>query len=169
LYGLRFFFIFAFELNQNEMAALYKIFTVLTIMLLIACGGSSDNEKVSTHHVHNPQTANGTSDLSNLPVISFVKEEHDFGQLIQGERVSFAFKFTNNGAADLVIAAANAGCGCTVPNYPRHPIKPGDTGVIEVAFNTSGRSGFQNQRVSIVANTQPNTTVLTIKANVVLP
>lgn len=134
---------------------------------MLSCG-TSDDEAVSTSIVNNPNTADGQGDFSRLPVIEFDKDTHDFGQLFQGERVSYAFRFTNTGKGDLVIASANAGCGCTVPNFPRHPIKPGESGVIEVAFNSTGRTGVQNQRVSIVANTQPNTTVLTVKANIVV-
>jgi len=150
------------------MKAFKHILVLMFIASLFSCG-SNQEHTVSTHVVNNPNSADPKAGNTKLPVIKFDKDEHDFGQLIQGERVSYAFRFTNDGDADLVIASANAGCGCTVPNYPRHPIRSGETGVIEVAFNSSGRSGFQSQRVSIVANTQPNTTVLTIKANVIIP
>ncbi len=139
------------------------------VLMFWACQNEKKQESVTTDVVNNPATADGNSDFSTLPVMSFNFTEHDFGQVIQGEKVSIAFKFKNKGQSDLVISAANAGCGCTVPNFPRHPIKPGDEGVIEVLFNSSSKRGFQNQRISVVTNTQPNTTVLTIKANVVVP
>jgi len=140
----------------------------LGFLLFYSCNESNER-KVTTRVVNNPNSAIDVNNAGVLPVMEFVKMEHDFGQLIQGERVSYAFKFTNTGGSDLVITSANAGCGCTVPNYPKHPIKPNESGVIEVAFNSSGRNGFQSQRVSLVANTQPNTLVLNITANIVIP
>lgn len=147
----------------------FYLFVIFSAVFIISCNNSSKQEGVSTDVVNNPATADGNSDTSAIPVIKFNFEEHDFGQIIQGEKVSIAFKFKNIGKADLVIAAANAGCGCTVPNYPKNPIQPGKEGVVEISFNSAGKRGFQSQRVSIVANTQPNTTVLTLKANVVVP
>lgn len=144
------------------------LFSALLLFSLTACNNAGDKD-ISTKVVNNPATADGTSDTGILPVMSFGFLEHDFGQVIQGEKVSIAFKFKNTGGGDLVIAAANAGCGCTVPNYPKNPIKPNEEGVVEVSFNSAGRRGFQSQRISVVANTQPNTIVLTIKANVVVP
>ncbi|MDD3876965.1 MAG: DUF1573 domain-containing protein [Bacteroidales bacterium] len=146
-----------------------SVFYALLVILSLSACGSGEEGRVPTTVVNNPNSADGTVAEGSLPVLKFDKTEHDFGQLIQGERVSYAFKFKNEGTSDLVIASANAGCGCTIPNYPRQPIAPGESGVVEVSFNTNGKSGFQNQRVSIVANTQPNTTVITIKANVVIP
>ncbi len=147
----------------------FKVICFFSLLFILISCGASDDRQLPSDIVQNPASANGSNDKSGLPVIEFENYEHDFGQLIQGERVSYAFRFTNTGKSDLVIASANAGCGCTVPNFPRHPIKPGEKGTIEVAFNSTGRSGVQNQRVSIVANTQPNTTVLTVRANIVVP
>jgi len=145
------------------------LFTAHIVLVIMSCQNEKTQGGVTTEVVNNPATADGNSDFSSLPVMSYNFLEYDFGQLIQGEKVSIAFKFKNTGKSDLVISAANAGCGCTVPNFPRNPIKPGDEGVVEVLFNSSSKRGYQSQRVSVVANTQPNTTVLTIKANVVVP
>lgn len=50
------------------------------------------------------------------------------------------FTFTNEGNAPLVIHQAIASCGCTVPSYPRMPVKPGEKGKIEVTYNGSGKN-----------------------------
>jgi hypothetical protein len=55
-----------------------------------------------------------------------------------------------------------------VPDYPEKPIRPGEEGNIKVTFNSAGKHGFQNKNIVIVANTQPNATVLKIKAQVVM-
>jgi len=100
----------------------------------------------------------------------FDKSEHDFGKLKQGESAEYSFKFTNTGKEPLIIENAQGSCGCTVPNYPKEPIAPGGTGVIDVRFNSAGKSGAQQKTVTLTANTDPSiTTILTIKADVEAP
>ncbi|MEI6123643.1 MAG: DUF1573 domain-containing protein [Bacteroidota bacterium] len=141
---------------------------LLAIIAIIfsACGNSSTT--LSTDVIKNPNTANGNGDLSKLPAFDFEQDEHDFGKIQQGEKVSFTFKFKNVGGSDLVISDAKATCGCTVADYPKTPIKPGDPGQITVSFNSEGKKGIQNKTVTVIANTQPNTKTLTIKAEIIV-
>lgn len=147
------------------------LFLFSAMMLLFGCNqdGQNDEESLSTDVVINPNTANGNPDQGSLPVIQFEETEHDFGRIIEGETVSFSFKFTNTGKTDLIIAEVSSSCGCTVPSYPKTPIRPGETGTIKVAFNSNGRRGYQNKNVVVISNTQPNATVIKIKAQVVNP
>lgn len=138
---------------------------VLALVFIMSC--VSHEKKISSENVNNPITADGNSDMSSLPVFQFNEEEHDFGKLTEGEKVTYTFKFTNTGKSDLVISNASASCGCTVAEYPKTPVKPGATDGIEVTFNTEGKKGMQHKTITIVANTQPSTKVLTIKAEVV--
>lgn len=137
--------------------------------LFLSCNSSSNNqeETIPADIVNNPNTASGKTDRSTLPVLVFDEQEHDFGKILQGETVSINFKFKNSGKSDLIIAEVSTSCGCTVPSYPKTPIKPGDQGVIKVAFSSKGQKGFQSKNILVVSNTQPNTTVLRIKAQVV--
>lgn len=93
--------------------------------------------------------------------------EHDFGKVIEGEKVSHSFNFTNNGEADLIISKASASCGCTVPEYTKEPIAPGETGHIDVVFNSEGRPGNFSKQVTVVTNTIPNVHHLNIHGVVV--
>ncbi|MEI6456379.1 MAG: DUF1573 domain-containing protein [bacterium] len=143
---------------------------LLTGGLFISCGSSLDKnsqESLPADIVNNPNTASGQGDKSTLPVITFVETEHDFGKLLQGENVSYTFKFTNTGKSDLLIAEVSTSCGCTVPSFPKAPVKPGEEGSIKVTFASKGQKGFQSKNVLVVSNTQPNTVVLRIKAQVV--
>jgi hypothetical protein len=144
------------------------VYFFLVIIFLASCGGRN-NDQISTDVVNNPNTASGKGANNELPVIKFEQDMHDFGKVIQGEKVTYSFKFTNTGRADLLISSASASCGCTVPEYPGMPIRPNEQGVVKVSFNTEGRSGMQNKTVTLMANTQPNTYVLTIKAEVYKP
>lgn len=141
-------------------------------MFLPSCSSSSDRgeqETIPADVVENPNTASGKGDSSKLPSITFEEMEHDFGKLLQGESVSYTFKFKNTGKSDLLIAEVSTSCGCTVPSYPKTPIKPGEPGEIRVTFTSKGQRGFQSKNILVVSNTQPNTVVLRIKAQVVNP
>jgi len=143
---------------------------VLIVGCFVACNSSGDkNEKISTDLVKNPNTASGVINSGQLPAMKFEETEHDFGKLIQGETVSYEFQFTNSGKSDLIIVDVSTSCGCTVPSFPKTPIHSGDKGVIKVTYNSSGKHGFQSKNILVVANTQPNTTLLRIKAQVVSP
>jgi hypothetical protein len=140
----------------------------LAISLIMACGNGDKSIKANDV-VNNPNTADGVADMENLPAFEFETETHDFGRISQGEKVSFVFKFKNAGKRDLIISGQKATCGCTVADYPKEPIKPGESGAITVSFDSEGKRGMNTKTVTLTANTQPNTKVLTIKAEVVLP
>jgi hypothetical protein len=99
--------------------------------------------------------------------IKYDMETHDFGKVMEGEVVYHTYKFTNTGDEPLIIKNAKASCGCTVPQWPRNPIAPGETGELQVKFDTKGRGKAggkpQSKRVTITANTNPANTFVTIK------
>lgn len=128
----------------------------------------SGEEKLSPDIVNNPASASGETN-TKAAQFEFETTQHHFGEIKQGEKVSYVFKFTNSGGTDLVITQAQGSCGCTVPEYSKQPIKPGGSGEIKVTFNSEGRSGMQSKTVTILANSVPATKVLTISAEVLQP
>ncbi|MGC3944837.1 MAG: DUF1573 domain-containing protein [Chryseolinea sp.] len=90
---------------------------------------------------------------ANGPAITFEKSSHDFGDIVQGDKVEHVFKFTNTGNEPLIITNVQVTCGCTTPKgYPRDPIAPGGKGEITIAFNSAGKMGRQNKVVTVVSN-----------------
>lgn len=142
--------------------------TSIAILLAVSCNNGSQSN-IPGDIVKNPNTADGNGDTSNLPRFKFAEEQHDFGKIIQGEKVSYSFKFKNIGKSDLVITDAHGSCGCTIADYPKTPIPANGEGTIDVKFNSEGKKGFQSKTVTLIANTQPNTKVLSIKAMVQVP
>ena len=72
--------------------------------------------------------------------IQFERITHDFGKFSESSpKVTCVFNFTNVGTLPLVINQAIASCGCTVPEYPKTPIKPGEKGQIKVTYNGAGK------------------------------
>lgn len=139
------------------------VYTLL-LLLLAACGGGGKEPGVDI--IHNPNSAEGYDNGERMPRITFETDMHDFGQLMAGENISYSFKFTNTGNADLIISGCDASCGCTVADYPRERIAPGKTGYITVSFKSQGMSGQQMKEVIVVSNAQPARTKLRISATV---
>lgn len=142
--------------NMNKLV----IASLALTLMLGACaeGGSTEGEAEIT-----------TENVESTTSIVFEEEAFDFGVITQGEKVNHTFKFTNTGDADLVIVSAKGSCGCTVPEWPKEPIAPGETGDVEVIFSSEGKKGKQHKRVSIIANTEPATTVIAIKGEILTP
>jgi hypothetical protein len=98
--------------------------------------------------------------------IKFDELTHDWGSIKEGEKMTHIFKFKNTGSNDLIISDARGSCGCTVPEWPKEPIKAGKTGELKVVFDSNGKPGAQSKTVTVTANTDPANTMLVIKGNV---
>jgi len=83
--------------------------------------------------------------------ISFDKLVHDFGTVFQGDKTEYDFKFTNSGKEPLIISDVRSSCGCTVPEWPRNPILPGQSATIKVKYNSNAVGGI-NKQVTIMSN-----------------
>lgn len=143
----------------------------LISILWLSCGEKKTAEGFTTSDVHNPMTAEGLSkkDADKMPVLSFETLEYDFGRVIKGEKLSYAFKFTNTGKSNLIISSARSSCGCTTSTPPQAPIRPGESGEISVTFDSKSQKGEVNKMVVVSANTYPVQTTLRLKATVVEP
>ena len=138
----------------------------LIIGLGIALSLSACNSKDSSTAVVLDSTGKVIS-AANAPVMKFEEELYDFGKIAEGTSVKYEFKFENTGKTALIISNATATCGCTVPEYPTKPIKPGDKGIIKVVFNSQGKEGMQDKVVSIVSNANPYLSTLHVVGEVV--
>jgi len=143
------------------------------IFLLVgACKNAVEKKKdgITTDDVNITATASDhKADPGSQPKFTFTETSHDFGKITQGEKVSYSFKFKNTGGSDLVIDEAHGSCGCTIPKYPRGPIPANTEGVIDVTFDSDGKSGKVEKTVTITANTSPNQTILKINAQIEVP
>ncbi len=147
----------------------FQIFILLiAVFILFSCNRNSNNDSLSGV-VNNPMTAESHGELTQMPAITFEHTDFDFGRIYDGEKVKCHFKFSNTGKSDLIITSAKGSCGCTVPEYPKKPLRPGEEGTVTVEFNSSGRKGQQVKTISVSTNAQPPTVVLTIRAMVVEP
>lgn len=123
------------------------IITIFFAFTLLACNvkKSGNNEK------KNIPVQNNSDEITEF---KFNEEMHNFGLLKSGEVVVFSFVVTNSGNKNLRIKNAETDCGCIKAEFNNHSILPGETGIIEVEFDSSGLIGKQFKTIVINANTK---------------
>jgi len=100
---------------------------------------------------------------SQEAIIKFDKEWYDFGKLKKGEKVFYDFKFKNVGLSPLVISDVDAGCSCTVPEWPQTPVLPNSTAIIKVSYSSKDHNGVFNKAIRISSNSSTPTKIIRIK------
>lgn len=149
----------------------FKIYSLCMLLFVFAvsCRKSTDENAGTNVKAKNDNEMISTDVVENPTEITFEKDTYDFGDIRQGDTVSHDFTFTNTGSHDLIITGARGSCGCTVPQWPKEPIKPGESNVIKVQFNSKNKKGAQNKTVTITANTRPSETKIYFTGNVIAP
>lgn len=96
---------------------------------------------------------------------TFKTETINYGIIALKSNGVRVFEFTNTGNAPLIIAKIISSCGCTVPKKPEDPIMPGETGKIEVEYDTNKPGGF-SKAITIYSNAKSGRKILKIKGYV---
>ncbi len=107
-----------------------------------------------------------TSIKKNDGQINFAIPAHDFGKVKMNAPAKISFVFTNHGKSPVIIQKVESTCGCTVPEWPRKPLKPGNKGEIIVTYDTS-RSGVFSKTIFVSYNGKQSPAKLTIRGEVV--
>ena len=102
------------------------------------------------------------------PVIDFDTEVQDMGTIRDGEQVAAWFTYKNSGHSPLLIHDIKAGCGCTVPKWNEKPLGAGESETIRIIFNSAGKKGAQNIRISVFSNADNPQKDLYLKARVII-
>ena len=103
----------------------------------------------------------------NGPEITFKETNHDFGHIQFKGNGSYEFVFVNTGNEPLILTQPKSSCGCTVPEWPKQPILPGESNVIKVTYKNTDRPGSFNKYVTVFSNALVNKEVkLHIKGTV---
>ncbi len=108
----------------------------------------------------------GVSAQEKTAKIQFKSDTVDYGEIEKGSDGVRVFEFTNTGDAPLVISKVSSSCGCTIPKKPEAPIAPGQTGEIQVKYDTN-RVGPIRKAITVISNADTPTIILKIKGNVI--
>ena len=115
---------------------------IVFMILIIACNSSNSKSQI--------QKKNDA--VEKTTEFSFDSEMHNFGKIKSGEIVIYSFVFTNTGKYNLSVKDVKIDCGCIKANFAKKPVKPGEKGLIEVEFDTSGLFGNQFKSIIVEAN-----------------
>jgi hypothetical protein len=158
---------------MEKMTNMYLGLVLIALLLTcLACkneaGASKQIEEIQTEGkissiVRSPISADGIIDTVDVAKMDFEQTIYEFGEVDEGAVVRHEFKFTNTGKQPLLIQNAHSTCGCTVPDWPKDVIPPGQSGVIKVEFDTKGKTELQEKSVIITSNTYPSITRLYLK------
>ncbi|PKA82079.1 uncharacterized protein DUF1573 [Ulvibacter sp. MAR_2010_11] len=145
-----------------------KSILFLAVIAVFAFTSCKDNAADKVNEDNVAAAADRDANSAGVPVMTFDEVEYDFGTIEQNAPQEHVFKFTNTGTAPLVIVDAKSSCGCTVPEYTKAPVAPGEKGEMLVKFNGSGKNQV-SKTVTITANTAAGTETIKIKAFVNAP
>ena len=133
----------------------------VVVIWLLSCTGQNDRRPGADSETGTPlQNASGQA------IIAFDTLSHDFGTIIEGEKIVYYFGYTNSGTGDLVVYSVEASCGCTTPDWNREPLVPGGRDRLKVIFDTSGRTGIQQKAVTVGSNAGNSPVRLAISAKI---
>jgi len=128
------------------------------VLLLFACSCGDGNQDVKKAQ----SSLNDVGDA--MPLIRFDTLVNDLGTIREGEQLVAWFDYSNEGPAPLIIQDIKAGCGCTVPRWDKTPLAPGKSGSIRVVFDSNGKRGAQNIRITVHTNAENPREQLYLKA-----
>ena len=89
-------------------------------------------------------------------------EKHDFGKILQGNPVVFAFEIKNISDKPIVIENTWASCGCTTPEKIVDPILPGKSVPLKVQYNAAAVAPFtKDVYIKLAGIDQPKSVQIT--------
>ena len=146
-----------------------KNFTIVYVLMLslalFSCKGKATS-KINTSNLESAKERDAVISLGSA-IIDFDQREYDFGEITEGELVEGTFEIINKGKVDLIITNAKATCGCTVPEWPKEAIKPGESAPLKFTFNSRGRVGKQSKTITLQTNSEKVNETIRIKGTVV--
>ena len=92
---------------------------------------------------------------------------HDFDKIVEGKTYVALFKVTNTGDFPYQISNVRSSCDCTVTNYTKSAINPGEEATLVVEFNSIGKLGVINQGIVVYDNTENKRSILYLKGEVI--
>ncbi len=130
------------------------------LLFLASCDVRKHDKKINVPALSRTSYTDTTS-------VQIIDSVYDFGSVKEGDIVEYNFRFKNTGNKPLIIFEATASCGCTVPEKPEHPVKPGEIGFLKVKFNSDRKPGEAHKSISISSNANPEFPVLFLKGTVI--
>lgn len=137
----------------------HLIYIVAMMLMAAACTSAPKGSQTA-------EQQQSTDSIVKKGSFKFDTTVFNFGTILEGEQVSTEFSYLNTGKADIIITKIETSCGCTVPEYDKDPVKPGNRGSIRVRFDSNGKSGTQYKTIRIFSNSEEDIFELVITGEV---
>ena len=121
-----------------------SFFMSVAVTLFASCGSADSSVDMETAR---------EAGSKQLTTVQWIDSVRNYGKIIEGQKLAVSFRFKNTGDKPLVIESVQPACGCTVADYPKQPLKPGEEGEITGEFNSEGREGQQHKQITVTTNT----------------
>ncbi|CAI8366731.1 MAG: Uncharacterised protein [Flavobacterium sp. SCGC AAA160-P02] len=138
---------------------------VLSTILFISCKDENASSKVKKQNINSAKKRDIEISKGSAE-IQFDQTEYDFGTVNEGVVVEAKFIVTNPGKTDLLISNVQPSCGCTIPIWPKDPIKPGESSEVLAKFDTSGKPNRQFKTLTLFTNTPRGREILKLRGSV---
>lgn len=156
------------------MKNLVKILPLVAALTLVACKKDQKADQLVTEEhttveapaVATPEEMVKEAQAKPLTTIALSESNFEFGKLKKGDHVEHVYEVTNTGTNPLIISQVKPGCGCTVPDYTKDPILPGQKGKITLKFDSSNFDGLVNKQAEVYANVEKAPIVITFSADI---
>lgn len=100
--------------------------------------------------------------------ITFEKSEYDFGTYEEkDDTLWYSFKYKNTGTEPLIISDIKTACECTLADWVKKPVMPGQTGIVKAGYKYKAKVGTFNKSLTITSNSTPAISHLTIKGVII--
>ena len=136
---------------------LRPILILVAAIIFASCGSADSSVEVD---------AAREAGSKQLTTVQWIDSVRDYGRIIEGQKLAVSFRFKNSGDKPLIIESVHPACGCTVADYPKQPLKPGEEGEITGEFNSEGREGQQHKEIAVTTNTATRTQNLVFEVTV---
>lgn len=166
--------------NSKISMTMKKAFVILLALLVVAGGGYGlsktgvfQKKAANDNHLKNGKTdsdslktVDGDKQTGEITTMHWETDSHNFGEVPQGTPVRHTFKFTNTGKTDLLIENVKPACQCTVTEYTKEAVAPGESGIVVAEYNAKNPGVFKKS-LTVLANTEPKAKILNITGEVV--
>ena len=157
------------------MKNLVKLLPLVAALTLVSCKKDQTAEQLVVEENVEATTATTTTAPEAVAVaaaagpattVALSESNFAFGKIKKGEKVEHVYEVTNTGTNPLVISEVKPACGCTVPDYTKDPILPGQKGKITLKFDSASFDGLVSKQAEVYANVEKAPIVLSFSADI---
>ena len=150
-----------------------RIYYLIVFAILVqSCLNKTDKEAkppVGATQTGSNSTTTAVVDSANFTSIQWIDSTKSMGTIKEGDILKINYRFKNTGSKPLIIEKVQPGCGCTIADYPKEPIGPGQEGEVKAEFDSHAKEGFQKKNISVFANTATHSYTLFFDVTVEKP